>query len=291
MFRIAHRSAAVLPALFCFVLFFPPLWSQDAQDPKPTDRSSSLSRLLFESHCSACHGLDGRGAERAPDIATNPGTRRRSDVELVRILQKGMPQNGMPAFGSLGSEKIKALVTYVRLLQGKSPATSVAGNLREGEGLFFGKARCSECHLVNGKGGFIAGDLSVFGKMRSAEQVRTAIVEPGNPARRGAVVDVTTRTGEKYSGVVRNEDNFSIQLQALDGTFHLFEKSDLNGVRRQPAALMPTDYGSSLSPAELTDLVRFLISVSNDSAGQNKKAVASKKSRPTELGSRDTHPR
>jgi len=29
-------------------------------------------RQIFESSCSGCHGLDGRGAERATDISTRP---------------------------------------------------------------------------------------------------------------------------------------------------------------------------------------------------------------------------
>jgi hypothetical protein len=36
----------------------------------------------------------------------------------------------------------------------------------------------------------------------------------------------------KYSGRVRNEDNFSLQLQTLDGAFHLFMKSELRSFER-----------------------------------------------------------
>src|SRR5256885_9825619 len=38
---------------------------------------------------------------------------------------------------------------------------------------------------------------------------------------------VTTREGLQFTGIARNEDNFSLQLQSLDGAFHLFAKSDL----------------------------------------------------------------
>lgn len=75
---------------------------------------------------------------------------------------------------------------------------------------------------------------------------------------------VTTRDGRTYSGVVRNEDNFSIQLQSLDGEFRLFAKSELDHFSRTLDSLMPSDYGSSLTAGELNDLVSFLMFAAND---------------------------
>jgi cytochrome c oxidase cbb3-type subunit 3 len=57
---------------------------------------------------------------------------------------------------------------------------------------------------------------------------------------------------------VRNEDNFSLQLETLDGEFRLFLKPELNSFARQREPLMPSDYGSTFS-AELNDLVAFLL--------------------------------
>ena len=68
-----------------------------------------------------------------------------------------------------------------------------------------------------------------------------------------------TRDGKEYSGVVRNEDNFSLQLQGLDGDFQLFQKSELSSFSRQPGSLMPADYGSTLNRDELNDLISFLM--------------------------------
>ena len=70
---------------------------------------------------------------------------------------------------------------------------------------------------------------------------------------------VTIRDGRQFTGIARNEDNFSLQLQSLDGTFHLLAKSDLQHLEYQPKSLMPSDYGSVLSASELDDLVSYLI--------------------------------
>lgn len=71
---------------------------------------------------------------------------------------------------------------------------------------------------------------------------------------------MVTRGGQQYTGRIRNEDNFSLQLQSLDGTFHFFLKADLDRVEYNAQPLMPSDYGSTLDSKDLDDLVSFLIS-------------------------------
>ena len=67
-----------------------------------------------------------------------------------------------------------------------------------------------------------------------------------------------TRDGQQWTGIARNEDNFSIQLLDTKGVFHLIMKSDLASLKREPRSLMPDDYGARLSSSELDDLVAYL---------------------------------
>jgi cytochrome c oxidase cbb3-type subunit 3 len=221
--------------------------------------SNVPGQQVFESRCAGCHGLDGRGGERAPDISTSEKTRRRSDDELSRIIADGLPGTGMPAFASLGSG-LKNIVAYLRQLQGKDDSEKFPGDVKRGRELFYGKPRCSECHAIAGSGGFIASELSGFGANRSADQIRQAIVKPASTNYLGGQMIVKTSDGKEYSGVVRNEDNFSLQLETLDGAFLLFQKSELAGFSRQPGSLMPADYAATLNRDELNDLVSFLMS-------------------------------
>jgi putative heme-binding domain-containing protein len=77
------------------------------------------------------------------------------------------------------------------------------------------------------------------------------------PGHRPALL--TTRDGSRLEGVIRNEDNFSVQFQTKDGTFHFFQKSDLQTVEPAGQSLMPTNYGQRLSADELNDLVQYLM--------------------------------
>ena len=119
--------------------------------------------------------------------------------------------------------------------------------------------------MVSGQGGFIASDLSIFGRTHTTEEMRQAIISPPDRDPRSVIFVVKTRDGQQFSGLVRNEDNFSLQLQTLDGGFHLFLKSDVESVARKTGALMPSDYAATLSAAEINDLVSFLARIGGPS--------------------------
>ncbi|HEV3374383.1 MAG TPA: c-type cytochrome [Candidatus Acidoferrum sp.] len=239
---------------------------QSVSEPQGPSPAIAEGRQAFESRCAGCHGLDGRGGERAPDVATRASVQRLSDTELFKIIQRGMPAAGMPSFATLDSSRIHALVSYLRLLQGKTGGSKVAGDPQKGKALFYGKARCADCHMLDGAGGFIASDLSSYGRTRAPEEIRDAITKPSGTSR--GVVAVTTRDGQNFSGVLRNEDNFSLQLQTRDGVFHLFVKSDVADVAHQAEPLMPSDYGSLLNKSEIDDLISYMVSAARNSKSE-----------------------
>lgn len=138
-----------------------------------------------------CHGADGRGDGKAPSLVSLLSCPERSDAELSRIVHDGTT-GGMPPFAQIGDANIEAVVHYVRLLQGQSASTKDAsearalGNADAGRQLYFGKAQCSACHLMQGKGGFIAGSLTFYGRNRSPDAIRSAITNPDDPLLRSS---------------------------------------------------------------------------------------------------------
>jgi cytochrome c oxidase cbb3-type subunit 3 len=248
-----------------FVLVWAAAFVSHAQQPQPpkstSPAKSSTGKRIFLSSCASCHGLDGRGGQHAPNIATNRGTQRRTDAELFRVIHDGSPSTDMPSFGSsLDSSEISAVVAYLRSLQGGQQAEKLPGDPRAGNQLFHGKAGCAECHMVAGSGGFIASDLTDYARSHPIVAIREAIVDPlKNPNPRGRAALVVTHDGTEFKGLVRNEDNFSVQLQSLDGSFQFFQNFDLKRFTFQSEPLMPADYGSRLSPHELNDLISFLM--------------------------------
>ena len=183
-----------------------------------------------------------------------------ADDAILAVIRNGIPAAGMPAFNKvLNDNQIKAVLQYLRLLQGGGVAANLPGDAAQGRALFFGSANCGGCHMVNGRGGFLGADLSGYGDGHSAAKIRAAIVAPDeNQNSRRGTVTVVTRAGKKYRGIIRNEDNFSLQMQTPDGEFHLFEKAQLSSIEHESRSLMPADYGSKLSSADLDNLIKFL---------------------------------
>ena len=237
--------------------------AQTIGSPPSTENSSAVDgQRVFANNCAACHGLDAHGGERAPDVVTKKEVQELADSALVRLVQDGKPGTGMPPFASLGLTQIQAVVHYLRSLQGQGMTAPLPGNPESGKILFFGKAECSRCHMAQGEGGFIGSDLSSYNGLHAAVDIRGAITDPDkNLDSRKRLVTLTTTSGQTFTGMVRNEDNFSMQLQSVDGKFHLFAKSELRSVDSQTKPLMPTDYGSRLRPQELDDLVSYLMSI------------------------------
>jgi len=226
---------------------------------KAAPASRQQARATFENVCAACHGLDGRGGERGPDIVSRREIVGRRDSDLLAVLRDGRPGKGMPGFAASGEKQLLMLVAYVRELQGARQSTSVGGDPARGRELFFGKAGCSECHMVAGQGGFFAAELSTFAAKKTADELRSAIVSPekGRDPRKGPVT-INLIDGKVLSGIPRNEDNFSLQLQTSDGSFHFLKKAEIVSLTRSGHIALSADHGRRLSAGELHDLMGFL---------------------------------
>ena len=237
------------------------VWSQATQQNLRQRVVSTRGKQTFVSTCANCHGLDGKGAERAPNLVDRANVQRLSDAQISHIIENGVPGTGMPAFHSLARSEVQAIVVYLRMLQGKDGTLKLPGDPDRGETIFSGKVGCSGCHMIAGKGGFIASDLSAYAGTHTVEEIRSVIASrtPGGNALQARLVTVTTRGGVKSSGRIRNEDNFSLQLQALDGTFFFLAKSDIENLQYSSQTLMPSDYGSTLSPEDLNDVISYLV--------------------------------
>ena len=217
-------------------------------------------RGTFNSTCAPCHGLDGRGSDKAVNIAENARAQRLSDAELTNIISNGIPETGMPAFHTLSPSQVRAVVGYVRSLQGRGEAHTVRGDAKHGREIFFGKGDCSNCHTIAGEGGFLGPDLTDYAATASADGIRNEIVRsPRTPGHGNRQAVITTTKGDRLEGLIRNEDNFSIQLQTKDGNFYLLKKTEIQSSQNLDGSLMPANYRERLTDGELDDLVSYLM--------------------------------
>lgn len=232
-----------------------PIRNPLARDPAAIEAGGKV----FQGRCSFCHGTDGKGTGRGSNLTSGQWAHGGKDSELFNTIRKGVPGTEMPPHGVPDAE-IWQLISFIRSLGGAGNQPPVPGNSERGEELFFGKARCATCHMIRGRGSPFAPELSNIGAALSAAKIRQALVEPGAEIRPESIgARLWLRTGEKFDAMIRNEDNFSVQLVDREGRLRLFDKQRIARLERlEKESLMPAAIARSLTPDELQDLLAFL---------------------------------
>jgi cytochrome c oxidase cbb3-type subunit 3 len=244
--------------------------------PRSPERNAAAvaeGASLFRANCAPCHGLGARGGGRGPDLTSGRWAHGSTDAEIFRTITQGVPGTEMPANAFEDSE-IWAIVAYLRSLAPPQRA-GVPGNPVNGEKLFSGNAGCSNCHMINGRGGVLGPNLSRVGASRSVSYLIESIRQPDKELSSGMLdpnnhyglpllydtVTVVTADGQSITGIARNEDTYSVQLMATDQTLRLLLKKDLKSVTHERKSLMPAYPESVLGAAQLEDLVAYLVAL------------------------------
>ena len=137
---------------------------------------------LFTAKCSLCHGPDGRGSERGPNLANNRRVRARTLDELRAVIRDGIPGRGMPAF-DLAAADLGSVTAYVRSMSAPASEAHLPGDRSEGEQFFFGKGGCGACHMALGRGTAIGPDLSSIAREMTLSEIEEAVRQPSLRSR------------------------------------------------------------------------------------------------------------
>jgi putative heme-binding domain-containing protein len=243
--------------------------AEQARNPLTGDAQAiSKGAVLFRQECVFCHGVGARGGMRGPDLTTGSWTHGGSDADLRQTITDGVAGTAMPP-NTLKSEEIWQIIAYLRTVQQAAPAA--VGDQARGETLFFGTARCSTCHIVNGRGGRLGPELSTVGSARSRAYLVESIRQPakqltqirafGGDGLKYDTVTAVTADGRTVVGVPMNEDTFTLQVMDQSERIYSFDKKSLKSVRHENRSLMPAYEAARLPDADLDNLVAYLQSL------------------------------
>jgi putative heme-binding domain-containing protein len=271
-----HSLAYVAAFVFCFAAS--QLFAQDKNPFAGDAKVAKLGESQFRANCAFCHGLGARGGGRGPDLTRAQKRHGNADTDLFRTINEGVPGTAMPPNGAtqqgvgMTEAEIWQLITYIRSVQVKSSAQPL-GDAAKGKALFFGEAVCYTCHMVEGKGGRLGPDLTSTGSARSTDYLIDSVRNPSRRLAQGLseamkefsqeyeTANVETADGQKFTGVVLNEDHFTVQMLDLRERLHLFEKDKLRSFEKSRKSLMPAYDKNMLSDKDLQDILAFLLSV------------------------------
>ena len=230
-------------------------------------------RDIYNRTCTTCHGPDGAGGEMGPALGA-PARRYAlsTDAQIFDAIKSGIRGTSMPAFGSrLPDTDVWKVAAYIRGLRGTAIDAPAVGDLALGEQIFWGKGECGSCHVVKGKGGLIGPDLTNLAGTRKTASIVDALTKPlhrvfgdGGAIPRILIpnttyqpVRVTSADGKVITGVLKNEDSYSLQIMGTDNQLHMFDRARVK-VAYEPTSLMPTDYDKRLTADEFKNLLAFL---------------------------------
>lgn len=213
---------------------------------------------LFMGSCAGCHGPDGGGGARGPNLVRRSLWHPLSDDAIFQVIRNGVAD--MPPT-KLADDQTWSLVAFIHALTGPASTNPIPGDPAAGKAIYWGaKAGCSNCHAIRGQGGSMGPDLSNVGGSRPLAVIRESIVEPakdlyylGNEA-----ATVELKSGQTLQGVAKNRSNYSLQLIDTKGTLHLIQMRDVKKLTVSDTTPMPTDYAKRLSRTELRDLLAYL---------------------------------
>jgi cytochrome c oxidase cbb3-type subunit 3 len=278
--RTPHRRIRVLAVLIMMHSLATAIPAR-AQDKNPLANDSNAAKVgefEFRLNCAFCHGLGARGGGRGPDLTRARKKHGNADADLFRTINEGVPGTAMPQNGAtqqgvgMTEEEIWQVISYIRSVQVKTSATPV-GNAAHGKELFTGSAACATCHMIEGKGGRLGPDLTGTGLSRSVQYIVDSIRNPSRRLAQGITeamkefaqqyetVTVVDQRGQKFQGVVLNEDNFTLQMLDTREQLHFFEKDKLRSFDKSRESLMPKYDEKILPEKDLQDIVAYLLSL------------------------------
>jgi len=218
---------------------------------------------VFRSSCANCHGQDG---DQVPGVDLGRGQfkRAQTDQDLVGIIQKGIPNTGMPAT-NFSPEQAARVVAYLRSVAASRRGGSVTGDVSRGKAVFEGKGTCATCHRVGAAGSRVGPDLSAIGLQRRAVELEQSLLDPESDVQIGnRTYRVVARDGTATTGRLLNIDSFTVQMLDAKEQLRSFLKSDLRdfGFVASP---MPS-FKTRLSAQEMADVVSYLVTLKDRTA-------------------------
>ena len=118
---------------------------------------------------------------------------------------------------------------------------------------------CAVCHQLDGKGALVGPQLDGIGG-RGLERLLEDILDPNRNVDKAFRTTVfVLKDGETVSGLQRREEGGAFIYALANGQEARVAKADVKERRETETSLMPTNFAEALAPAELNDLLAFLL--------------------------------
>lgn len=216
--------------------------------------------LILQSLLGAFEGASDEAAGKAVVAAlvsskANPNLI--GEERLQKVLAKFPPSvksGAAPLLAQIESERearVNKLATLEPLLG--------AGDVGRGRHIFFGeKAACSTCHAIGKEGGNLGPDLTTIGEIRSGRDLLEAVLFPSASFVPGYEPMRIEMKSDTQAGVISRQTPEAIYLRTSAKDEIRIPRDAIKSVEPSAVSVMPEGLDTSLTQAELIDLLAFL---------------------------------
>jgi putative heme-binding domain-containing protein len=138
------------------------------------------------------------------------------------------------------------------------------GDARRGQDLFNSEQRlsCTRCHTVDGTAAKAGPDLFAIGDKFGRREIIESVLSPSTNIAVGySTTIVETKTGDEYSGVIKQATPAELGLMGADALLVRIHTADILKRRTGEVSLMPEGLQEGLTLQEFTDVIEYLVSL------------------------------
>ena len=191
---------------------------------------------LFHQNCAFCHGRDAMGGETGPDLTQSKLVLSdKTGEKIAAVIREGRPDNKMPGF-NFSPQEMGGVIAFIHAREavakahpggrrGVAPEDLQTGNAQAGKQYFEGRGGCAKCHSATG-------DLAGIAGRYQGLQLEERMLYPKGVK---GTVTVTLPSGEKVSGTVAYNDEFTIALLDGSGVYRSWPTSRVQFTVQSPA--------------------------------------------------------
>jgi putative heme-binding domain-containing protein len=134
------------------------------------------------------------------------------------------------------------------------------GEANAGKKIFFEseKVQCAKCHKIGGKGADVGPDLSKIAATKDKQYLLESMIVPSAQIAKGFEVTLAKlNDGRVVMGIVKSEDDKTVNLMAADGKLVPVAKDQIKSRNVQKVSAMPP-IGEVLTKQEIRNVIEFL---------------------------------
>ena len=202
------------------------------------------------------HGKAARGATGPSLITSDRVLTDEHGEQLVSFLRKGIPEKGMPAFGTMSDQQLTDITEFLHLQveevanRGTYKVLNIlVGNAPKGKA--YVEAHCMSCHTAETF-------AHIASKFRSPEQLQRNWIWPAHDAEITANVK---RSGEMIAGRVTRISDFRITLVDRSGETHTIDRGPVVEVQIKDQLAAHQEMVMTLANDDMHNVTAYLVTL------------------------------